>query len=334
MTFLLGLNSVLCILHLANAMGVIASTYNLDVPNNIQETFMTAVKQVNGPPGLNSSGIVSITWVAAMFFAVTAMVHFIYALNPGGIYDNMIQDENNYIRWLEYTVTATLMKVIVCLNAGVNIASEIFLHAMCTAVTMIQGQIVERNIRENRVSDCILPTITGWLLEITSWSIILTKFGLVISQVNGLDIPAKIPDWVYAVIFCEFGLFMSFAIVQVVHIAGNKTAFTKEERVARYKKIETAYDILSLVAKTLLGWVVAGGLISSSDGQVNASTKPGNLPVLTTSNSNDTNWYYLAIPAIMTIVLPMFVYLKNQESQKNAQSSKIIHHQYIHHKLL
>ena len=86
------------------------------------------------------------------------------------------------------------------------------------------------------------------------------------------------------------------------------------------------YNILSLVAKTLLGWLVAGGLIGASNGQINASTKAGQLPVITTSNSEDYNWYYLFIPAIAVIILPIIIYFRtipqNQKSLKNDWNQK------------
>ena len=64
------------------------------------------------------------------------------------------------------------------------------------------------------------------------------------------------PDFVTGIVFAEFGLFTLFGLVQLVWLYSADT-----DRDARQ---ERRFIWLSLVAKTLLAWVVLGPAIAAS----------------------------------------------------------------------
>ena len=66
------------------------------------------------------------------FFTITASVHTLYLTDPYGIYSAMIYDRNNYVRWIEYSVTATLMINIIARISGLKEEKALILTNLAT----------------------------------------------------------------------------------------------------------------------------------------------------------------------------------------------------------
>jgi hypothetical protein len=65
------------------------------------------------------------------------------------------------------------------------------------------------------------------------------------------------PDFVYAIFIIELALFNSFAFVMVAY-------YKKWGKFSDYVYGERIYQVLSLIAKTLLAWLVFGGIFQPS----------------------------------------------------------------------
>lgn len=88
------------------------------------------------------------------------------------------------------------------------------------------------------------PYILGCIAGIIPWVVITGYF----IGVNGTP-----PDFVYAIYIIEFVLFNCFAITMVAY-------FKRWGKFKDYMFGERFYQILSLVAKTFLAWLVFGGI--------------------------------------------------------------------------
>jgi hypothetical protein len=89
-----------------------------------------------------------------------------------------------------------------------------------------------------------LPYIFGCIAGVIPW-IIITGYFL---GTNGTP-----PDFVYAIYIIEFLLFNCFALVMLAY-------YKKWWKFTDYMYCERTYQILSLVAKTLLAWLVFAGV--------------------------------------------------------------------------
>lgn len=194
------------------------------------------------------------------YFFITAFFHLFYATDGfcSGIYSSMLANGNNWIRWVEYAITATLMIFVISLISGMKDYSFVILTLCIFPVLMLQGQTVERALTDSdctgatRVSDILVPTLTGWAILIGVFALIIRAFNQRISEVKtaGFTVPA----WLYFVIYPMLVWFASFGVVQVVQIY--KTAKGR----INYLNYERAYLWLSLFSKAFLGLFVAFGL--------------------------------------------------------------------------
>ena len=49
----------------------------------------------------------------SLFFTITSGFHLFYGINVGDIYTDMIDNGSNLFRWIEYSITATIMMIII-----------------------------------------------------------------------------------------------------------------------------------------------------------------------------------------------------------------------------
>ncbi len=191
----------------------------------------------------------NVTTMIVIFFAITAGFHLLYALNPRGIYSNAIKNGNNFMRWIEYSITATIMIVIISLLSGVKDFRSYIILITSTIAMMYTGQMFETSSGASRW----IPILVGFILLIGVWSVITSSFNSAIDSVKEFsektDSTRKIPSWLYAIVYVLLFFYALFGLVPVAQIAiGGK-----------YKRYEYSYLTLSLIAKVTLGVLVAVG---------------------------------------------------------------------------
>ena len=194
-----------------------------------------------------------------VFFLLTAGFHLYYYINSNGNYANMIKNGNNYVRWIEYSITSTIMLLVIALTAGVKDVN-VYALIMVTNVAMIaQGQLVEDAVANGR--SWALPMFTGFALLVAEFGVVIKCFIARIKEVDKLfkDNPQLstdtegapgIPKWLYSMIFILFAFFSSFGFISIWG------AYSKTP----YKNVEKMYLIFSLAAKATLGAFLAYGL--------------------------------------------------------------------------
>jgi len=204
-----------------------------------------------------------------LFFGITSLVHAFYLVSSfnniplvGGIYNNMITNKNNFIRWIEYSITATIMINIVARSAGVSNEDTLILINLATAAVMLQGQTIELALKENpsgtKLQQLIIYNIVGWGLMLGVFGIIISKFQQTVDEIKAATC-ANIPDFVKYTVWSQFlfyNLFGAWQLYQIISVYNNPKY--------DYEKFEFGYNVLSLLSKTILGGILGFGIDQSS----------------------------------------------------------------------
>ena len=133
----------------------------LDPKQNVFEVISTKAK------GVGEKGLANLI---ASFFAITAGFHLLYALNPSNIYLSAVESGNNYLRWLEYSMSATVMIVIIAMLSGVKDVKAVFLLATSAIGMIATGQWFETAKGNAKW----VPIIAGFILLAAIFMVIYT----------------------------------------------------------------------------------------------------------------------------------------------------------------
>ena len=227
-------------LHLAQTAAVIALSNDFSLPVNA--TYMA------GPPGAAFTDPVTLwqTPVAlsvALFFALSALAHFA-VISPAlrARYFSGLHDGHNYFRWLEYSLSSSVMIVLIAQICGIQDVAAIIGLFGVNASMILFGWVQEKYV--NPGSGDLLPFWFGCIAGILPWVAIAVQ---VIAPGNPLDVSP--PGFVYGIIVTLFIMFNSFAAVQYLQ-------YRARGKWANYLRGERAYITLSLVAKSLLAWQI------------------------------------------------------------------------------
>lgn len=185
----------------------------------------------------------SVTSLVVAFFAFTAGFHLLYAFNPNNIYLSAVKRGNNYLRWIEYSISATIMIVVIALLSGVKEIKAYFILVTSAVGMIMTGQFFETTEGPQKW----IPVTVGFILLIGIWSVIISSFNDRLNEAR--DAGVEIPSWLFAVVYVLFFFYASFGFVPVAQgIFGGD-----------YRMYEYAYLTLSLLSKATLGTLVGYG---------------------------------------------------------------------------
>jgi hypothetical protein len=264
-------NLILAIIHFVLALSFKAyfSYLNNKYPNTTVQGVELSVRNhvLNIAPD-NQSNIVG-TWTSKRevevpietvqnllmgFFLVTGAFHLYYYTQHDGNYSKMINNGNNYVRWIEYSISSTMMLYIIAYVSGVkdaNVYKSIFSMNIAMIYT---GQVVEENIREGK--NWYLPMAVGFMLMIAEFAIIIRDFNQRLDDVNkftttypNLTNGRSIPSWLRLMIYVLFLFFSSFGFISLYGAYSG----------TNYENVEKLYLLFSLLAKATLGAFIAYG---------------------------------------------------------------------------
>jgi hypothetical protein len=208
------------------------------------------------------------------FFGITSFVHALYFVSSfdnvpliGGLYNRMIANENNFIRWIEYSITATLMINIVARSAGVSDEDTLMLSNIATAAVMLQGQTIELALKEKpsftKLQQLVIYNLVGWGLMLGVFGVIISKFEQTVDEIKAATC-ANIPNFVKYTVYSQFlfyNLFGFWQLYQIFSVYKNPNY--------DYTKFEVGYTVLSLLSKTILGSILGFGIDQSGKRDVN-----------------------------------------------------------------
>lgn len=182
-----------------------------------------------------------------VYFAFTVFFHIFYSTDGfgSGIYSRMIMNGNNWVRWIEYGISSTIMTFLVLILTGVKDFDAVVLAVVANIGMIMTGQIVEA---AKEMSVKIVGLVIGFLLLVVIFAIIFRNFFYNLSQAKKYDY--KVPFYVYAIVFLLFIWYLQFGIVAVLNV----------KNPGNYIKYEKYYIWLSFLSKASLGFFIAFGL--------------------------------------------------------------------------
>jgi hypothetical protein len=234
------LNVVVGIAHLAQAAVILWLSTAFALP--VTASFL------DGPPG-GDAGEPSVLFdlrigpFVALFLLLAAVDHLLMAA-PGvrGWYESNLKRGRNVARWIEYSVSASLMVVLIAMLTGISDIAALIAIFGANSAMILFGLQMERRER---------PGDADWT---DFW------FGCIAGAVPWIAIGAYLiggdepPTFVYAIFVSLFVLFNSFAVNMVLQ-------YRRIGPWARPLFPEAAYIILSLAAKSALAWQVFGSTL-------------------------------------------------------------------------
>ena len=214
------------------------------------------ISYMTGPPGAGQYGgpdsvfDLRIDLAVVAFLALAAIDHFSVATWARGWYEKQVACGVNPARWLEYSVSASIMVVLIAMLSGIDQITALIALFGVNASMILFGLVMEQvNLRHERID--WRPFIYGCIAGAVPWIAIAAQ--LVISSSKG----ANAPGFVYVIFVTLFLLFNTFAINMWLQYRGRG-------RWANPVFAERVYIWLSLIAKSALAWQVYFGALAGS----------------------------------------------------------------------
>jgi hypothetical protein len=231
-------------------------------------------------PGVKYAGSISLSVLVAAFFFLSFAFQTIPALvTPIWRWQLKLLVERNVqpFRWLEYSISASVMFLIFfTLNGAQNLHLIVCVFAL-SFVMMMLGLVSEASAYFQRTVaflsadkikrqpvDFFLCHILGWVPFGVLWGLIYRSFVLGINHGTngGSSNFAKPPSWVYIVFASQIGIMAMFGMNQLAQLVSlyrvRASDFEAQAKIAL--RSEYIYVALSLTAKSMLAWILFGGL--------------------------------------------------------------------------
>jgi hypothetical protein len=219
---------------------------------------------------IERAGTLDVRWVIVAFFSLSAAF-------PAAL---LWFDLNPSFRFVEYSISASAMLMAIAVESGIQDVYTLQTMFVLTFATMILGLLTE-----------FMPPPLSWIAHGTAWITFLSAYSPIFDaflQSNHHSNGASAPGFVYVIVFLEFALFAFFGVVQVYalffakdsimaqpheqqellsqassHNNNNKPDMNNEENdeISDAMRIQLAYVFLSLVAKTILAWLILAPIL-------------------------------------------------------------------------
>lgn len=189
----------------------------------------------------------SLPLLVALFFFLSSAAHLFIATFYKKRYVAGLAQGINRARWIEYTISASVMMVAISLLVGIYDAMSLLMVFGLAAVMNLMGLVMEVHNQTTKRTNWVSYWI-GCIAGFIPWVVIAFYLWL------GADQGSKAPDFVYWIFVSIFLFFNCFAINMVLQ-------YKKVGPWKNYLYGEFIYIILSLVAKSLLAWQVFAGTL-------------------------------------------------------------------------
>lgn len=237
-------NLIVGLVHLAQAGVIFALSNGFSLP--VTASFL------GGPPGSAFTARETLWQVpigpaVGLFLLLAAADHLLMAAPAiWHWYRDNLARQINYARWWEYSLSASIMIVLIALITGVSDIGAVLAIFGVNAAMIFFGMVMEIFNRPGEGSRVNwTPFLFGCLAGIVPWIVIAYQF---IGAENRAVGPG-VPTFVYGIVISLFLLFNSFGANMALQYG----------RVGPWRSYlfgEKAYIVLSLVAKSLLAWQI------------------------------------------------------------------------------
>ncbi len=187
--------------------------------------------------------------LVAVFLLLSAAAHAIISLpkKTNDIYNRDLQKGINQFRWFEYAISSSVMIVLIATLFGIYDIASLVLIFVVNASMNLFGLVMEQLNAKRAESEKVNwgPFIWGSVAGLAPWiAILLYMFG----NAN-FD---QVPWFVWAIVGTYFVAFNTFPVNMVLQ-------YKKIGKWKDYLYGERTYIVLSLVAKSILAWLVLFG---------------------------------------------------------------------------
>lgn len=246
-------NKRLAVLHALQGVAVLALSKAASWP--VVTSFLTqdtAASKIAERPILAVANhavfSINLAHLVALFFFISAIAHAVIATKYRGTYESNLKKGINKARWIEYSLSASVMMVAIALLSGINDLSSLIMIFTLNLLMNSMGLVMELKNQGAKKIDWLTYRL-GCVAGIVPW--IVFALYVIGSNVYG---SGGIPTFVYFIYGSMFVFFNSFALNMYLQYA-------KKGKWADYLYGERVYMLLSLVAKTALAWQVFFGAL-------------------------------------------------------------------------
>jgi len=191
--------------------------------------------------------------LVASFLFISAAAHFIISLpkKTNETYNKGLSKNINQFRWYEYSLSSSIMIVLIAVLFGVYDIGALILIFLLNASMNLFGLLMEK-MNEGKEKVDWLPFIFGSVAGLGAW-VIIALYGF------GNSDPSLVPSFVYILAASYFIFFNLFPVNMVLQ-------YKKVGKWKNYLYGEKVYIYLSLFAKTMLAWFTFFGVMQQIAG--------------------------------------------------------------------
>lgn len=205
---------------------------------------------LDGPPGtpqkIGTLFSINIGWSVATFVFLSSIAHWVVAF-PGAFswYVSNLKCNRNYFRWAEYSISSSIMIVIIAMLPGITDVVALLSIFSVNMSMILFGLLMEHY--ENPGHPDWITFLFGSLMGLVPW----IGIGIYLWSPTA---DASPPGFVYGIFVSMFIFFNSFAINMILQY----------RRIGPWRNYlfgESIYIFLSLASKSALVWQVFAGTL-------------------------------------------------------------------------
>jgi hypothetical protein len=229
------------------AQGFIILWLANDFASPVTATFL------QGPPGSDMTELTELfelrfAWGVAAFLFISAIAHWTIA-SPGVFewYKRNLLKNRNYARWMEYSLSASLMIVLIAMLTGISDVAALGALFAVNACMILFGLLMEHYEQPGH------PDWLSFWFGVFAGAVPWILIGIYVWSPGDAAEP---PGFVYAIYISLFLFFNCFAVNMVLQY----------KRIGPWRDYlfgEAVYIFLSLTAKSALAWQVFSGTLAS-----------------------------------------------------------------------
>ncbi len=229
-------NAAMGLLHAAQGVAILVLANDFTLP--VTATFL------EGPPGtdgeLRELFATRTAWGVAGFVFISAIAHWVLAGPAFSWYIRNLGRNRNYARWVEYSLSASLMVVLIAMLTGISDVVALIGLFSTNAAMILFGLTMEHYEEPGSPNwltfwlGCIFGAVPWVAIAIYLWS---------------PGVAGEPPGFVYGIFVSLFVFFNCFAV----------NMWLQYRRIGPWRSYifgESVYILLSLTAKSALAWQV------------------------------------------------------------------------------
>jgi hypothetical protein len=184
----------------------------------------------------------------ALFMYLTAASHLLVSTVGYQWYRRNLIGHRNPARWYEYSITSSIMILVIALLCGINDLAALIPLVAINATMNLFGDLMELHNQTTERTDWT-SYLYGTFAGSVPWLVIIIYFVGAI-----LPFSDTVPDFVYLIIVSLLAFWVTFPINMILQ-------YKRWGRWKDYLYGERVYIILSLVSKSALAWQVWFGTL-------------------------------------------------------------------------